>query len=259
MALHRCSQSHLARKHQGSVNDADGYYGTSGWVLPNLADNLYLPSYAPLEGITTPGTSVFASGTYAQDIDDPTQPISGTVADLPEGYWTIAYQSPGPGVEANLYNFTLSGTIPSAHSSLASPSAIWTHRGKMILARPPSAQALQGPCEETTTTITTQQIQAIANDKQIDWIFFRVDNAQAGDTISIFGTGGTNGMASLAAISFDPVPEPANVPARHGTWRRISAQAPIPTVPGATVMASGAAQAHSRHFRSQTTFLGSPD
>lgn len=191
---------------QGSVNDADGYYGTDGWLLPNLANNLYLPSYAPLEGITAPGTSVFASASYAQDIDDPTQPISGTVADLPEGYWTIAYQIPGEGEEANLYNFTLSGTVPSsfligvAFGNLDTPG------------EDPYATA---SFSASVGASSTGQLTAIANNKQIDWIFFRVDNAQAGDTVSIFGTGGTNGLASVAAISFDPVPE---LPVLANVW-----------------------------------------
>jgi len=33
-----------------------------------------------------------------------------------------------------------------------------------------------------------------------------VDGAQAGDVVNLFGTGGANGMASLAIITFDPVP-----------------------------------------------------
>ena len=58
----------------------------------------------------------------------------------------------------------------------------------------------------------TAQIPAIGNNKLIDWIFFKVDNAVAGDTINIYGTSGpvANGGVNLAAVSFDTIPEPAS-------------------------------------------------
>ena len=184
---------------QGSITKANGHYGEDGYILPSYVAGL--PSYAPLSGVTAPGTVAYASGTYAQDVDDPTKPVGPDVANLSAGYWSIAYQMPGAGGEANLYNFTLSGTVPGsfligvAFGNLDTP-----------------AEDAYGTAffRASIGTITTQQIPAIGNDKQIDWIFFRVDNAQSGDTIKIFGTGGAAGMASVAAISFDPVPQPAN-------------------------------------------------
>ena len=184
---------------QGSITKANGHYGEDGYILPSYAAGL--PSYAPLSGVTAPGTAAYASGTYAQDVDDPTEPIGPDVANLSAGYWAIAYQYPGAGLEANLYNFTLDGTVPEsfligvAFGNLDTPAE--------DIYGTASFRASIGP-------ITTQQIPAIANDKQIDWIFFRVDNAQSGDTISLYGTRGAAGMASVAAISFDPVPQPAN-------------------------------------------------
>ena len=147
----------LAPLYNTTTTDPDGYYGTDGYLLPSYVAGL--PSYAPIGGITAPGTSAFASLTYAQDVDDPTATVGPNVANLPAAYWAIAYQAPGASTEVNLYNFTLSGT-----------------------------------------------------NKLIDWIFFKVDNAVAGDTINIYGTSGpvANGGVNLAAVSFDTIPEPAS-------------------------------------------------
>jgi hypothetical protein len=190
----------LAPNGSSTIVDPSGAYGKSGWLLPTIANNTYLPSYAPLSGITTPGTIPYYSPSYAQNVDDPTQPISGDVASLPPGYSTIAYQNPGAGGEANLYNFTLSGTIPNsfmmgiAFGNLASPAEDSYGTGSF-------RAGLNGGAG-------TGQLAAIANNGLIDWLFFRVDNAVPNDTINIYGTGGTSGMASVAAISFDPIPVP---------------------------------------------------
>ena len=190
----------LAPDYTSTTTDPDGYYGTDGYLLPSYTAGL--PSYAPLSGVTAPGTVPYASATYAQDIDDPTQTVGADVANLSAAYWAIAYQFPGAGVEANLYNFTLSGTIPPAF-------LIGVAFGN-----------LDAPAEDIYGTASfraglnggagTGQIPAIGNNKLIDWIFFKVENAVNGDIINIYGTGGAGGMASVAAVSFDTIPEPGS-------------------------------------------------
>jgi len=177
------------------------HYGQSGWILPGLASDLYLPSFAPLAGITAPGTLSFTSATYASNIDDPTATISGSVAALPASFQSIAYQTPGVGAEANLYNFTLSGAIPSsflisiAFGNLANPA-------ENAFGAASYRAGINGGAG-------TGQLTAITNDSQIDWIFFRVDDALAGDTINLYGTAGAAGLASVAIVAFDPIPEPS--------------------------------------------------
>lgn len=175
-------------------------YGLDGWLLPNLVNDTYLPSYAPLSGITAPGTLGFTSGSYAQDVDDPTQPIGPNVANLPAAFWSIAYQSIGAGNEANLYNFTLSGTIPTSFL-LGVAFGNLAHPAEDAFGTASFRAGINGGAG-------TGQVTAIANNMQIDWIFFRVDNAVVGNTVNIYATGGTNGLANLAAISFDTIPEP---------------------------------------------------
>jgi hypothetical protein len=192
----------LAPAYTSTTTDPDGYYGTDGYLLPSYTAGL--PSYAPLSGITAPGTVPYASGTYAQDVDDPTEPVGANVANLPAGYWAIAYQAPGASTEVNLYNFTLSGTIPPAFligiafGNLNTPTE--DYFGTAFF-----RAGLNGGAG-------TAQIPAIGNNKLIDWIFFKVDNAVAGDTINIYGTSGpvANGGVNLAAVSFDTIPEPAS-------------------------------------------------
>ena len=191
----------LAPAYTSTTTDPDGAYGTDGYLLP--AYGAGMPSYAPIGLVTAPGTAAFTSGGYAQDIDDPTQTIGANVANLSAAYWTIAYQMPGAGSEANLYNFELSGpTIPAsfligiAFGNLANPGDNPYGTGSFRAGLNSGAG--------------TGQIPAIGNDMLIDWIFFKVDNAVAGDIINIYGTGGTMGMASVAAVSFDTIPEPAS-------------------------------------------------
>ena len=184
----------------GSIVDSSGYYGKSGYLLPSYSTGL--PTYAPSSGLTGPGTAAYASLTYAQNVDDPTQPISGSVAPLPSPYWAIAYQAPGASTEVNLYNFTLSGTIPSsfllglAYGNLDTPSEDFFGTASF-------RASINGGG-------STAQIAAVPNNKLIDWMFFKVDNAIAGDTFNLYGTSGTSpsGGANVAAVSFDPVPVP---------------------------------------------------
>lgn len=191
-----------------SATIPDGYFGKHGWLLPTLASDTYLPDYAPVSGISAPGTDTFSSATYAADVDDPTQPISGSVADLPfPSFATIAYQVPGAGVEVNLFNFTLSEPVPPSFLlGVAFGNLDWPTENGYNTA---SYRASVGAS-------STAQIPAAGNNKRIDWIFFRVDNATAGDVISLHATAGTLGMASIAVISFDPVPDAEAE--RGGSW-----------------------------------------
>jgi hypothetical protein len=192
-----------------SATIPDGFFGKHGWLLPTVASDTYLPAYAPLSGITAPGTDTFSSATYAADVDDPTQPIGGMVDDLPfPSMAAIAYQAPGSGVEVNLYNFTLSGTVPSSFLlGVAFGNLDWPAENGYNTA---SYRVSLGAS-------STAQIPAPGNNKRIDWIFFRVDDATAGDTVSLHATAGDLGMASIAVIAFDPVPESAE-PDRGGLW-----------------------------------------
>jgi hypothetical protein len=129
--------------------------------------------------------------------------VGADVANLSAAYWAIAYQFPSAGNEANLYNFTLTGpTIPTsfligvAFGNLDTPA-------EDIYGTASFRAGLNGGAG-------TGQIPAIGNNKLIDWIFFKVENAVDGDIINIYGTGGAGGMASVAAISFDTIPEPGS-------------------------------------------------
>ncbi len=186
----------------GTTIDADGYYGTDGYLLPSYIAGL--PSYAPIGGVTAVGTAAVASGTYAQDVDDPTFAPGPNVPNLSAPYWAIAYQAPGvASTEVNLYNFTFSGvTIPNsfllgiAFGNLDAPNEDYFGTASFRAS--------------INNAGSTAQVPAIPNNKQIDWIFFKVDNALAGDTFNLYGTSGpvANGGVNIAAVSFDPVPVP---------------------------------------------------
>lgn len=182
----------------GTAKDADGSYGSLGWIFPVLVSDGELPpfvspDYQPQE------TLIFKSATYAGDIDDPTELSAENVASVPPNFKAIAYQNPGSGKEALLYHLKLQGTVPPsflvglAFGNLSHP-----------LETPYGAASYRAAINDGPTTA---QLPAIGNDGLIDWIFLRVDGAEAGDVVDIFGTGGPNGMASLALITFDPVPQ----------------------------------------------------
>lgn len=182
----------------GTRTDPDGHYGTLGWLLPAIPDQAALPDFATLNDIRSDGTQTFTSPTYSDNLDDPTAAPAPEVDLIPSNFKTIAYQNPGPGNEATLVSIPLTGTIPPdflvgiAFGNLAHPDEDAYSTASF------RASINNGP--------TTKQIPASGNDGLIDWIFFRVQNAVEGDTLQLHGTGGPKGMASIAIITFDPVP-----------------------------------------------------
>lgn len=182
----------------GTAKVAGGAYGSLGWIAPAFESPGDLPPFVSGEQRHPPETLIFKSATYSGDIDDPLDPPGENVASIPADLKAIAYQNPGKAKEALLYDLKLQGTVPPsflvgiAFGNLAHPQE--TPFGAASY----RAAINDGP--------TTAQLPAIANDGVIDWIFFRVDGAKAGDVVNIFGAGGPNGMASLALIAFDPVP-----------------------------------------------------
>ncbi len=182
----------------GIANDADGIYGSLGWIFPAFESTGDMPSFISPTDLPHIETRTFKSSSYAGDIDDPLEPPNANVVNIPQDLKAIAYQNPGEGKEALLYHLKLQETVPPsflvgiAFGNLAHPSE--TPFGTASF----RAAINDGP--------TTAQLPAIANDGLIDWIFFRVDSAQSGDIVNIYGTGGPNGMTNLAIIAFDPVP-----------------------------------------------------
>lgn len=183
----------------GMAKDADEFYASLGWLIPAFESDADLPPFVSGVDIHSPETLIHKSPSYAGDIDDPLESPGKNVASIPPDLKAIAYQNPGTGKEALLYHLKLQGTVPPsflvgiAFGNLSHP-----------LETPYGASSYRAAINDGPTTA---QLPAIGNDGIIDWIFFRVDGAQAGDVVNLFGTGGANGMASLALITFDPVPQ----------------------------------------------------
>ncbi len=182
----------------GTATVKDGFFGALGWTLPGLAAEAELPEFVMLQDLNDPATQTFRSPTYSDDLDDPVVTPAPEVDRIPANFKNIAYQYPGQAAEATLLSIPLTGTIPPAFlvgiafGNLAHPDEDAYSTASF------RASINDGP--------GTKQIPAIGNDGLVDWIFFRVENAVAGDTLHIHGTGGPNGMASIALITFDPVP-----------------------------------------------------
>lgn len=182
----------------GTATDQDGFLGSLGWALPGLPAEAELPEFVMLQDLKNPATQNFRSPTYSDDLDDPVVTPAPEVDRIPANFKTIAYQNPGEGAEATLFSIPLTGTIPPAFlvgiafGNLAHPQEDAYATASF------RASINDGP--------GTKQIPAIGNDGLVDWIFFRVENAAVGDTLHIHGTGGPNGMASIALITFDPLP-----------------------------------------------------
>lgn len=190
----------LAPDYLSTISPSPAYYGQSGWIQPQIVDSNYLPSYvAPAGVVAGLGVTAYSDVSYESDIDDGTEPITGSVAAFPAAYRTIAYSSPGEGIEVNLYNLTLSGTVPS--SFLVGMAFGNLNPGAEAYGAASYRAGLNGGAG-------TGQLAASAMNSLIDWIFFKVDGAGAGDIINLYGTAGAAGMASVALVSFDPVPVP---------------------------------------------------
>jgi len=185
----------------GTITDEDNAYGTLGWNLPtvNGAPSFISPAAA---GTLTANRG----GAGYEPIDDPTEPIGPNVADLPPAFRAIAFQLPAFEGEANLYQLTLQGSIPSSF-------IIGVGFGNLLN---PGENAFGAASYRASVgASTTAQIPAISNDGLTDWIFFRVNEGVAGEVINIFGTSASTngGFVSLAALSYDvtPIPEPGTV------------------------------------------------
>lgn len=182
----------------GTTIDPDGTYGTLGWMLPALGEEAGLPDFFSLHGLKAEGAKIFQSPTYSGDIDDPSATPTAEVDRIPENFKGIVYQTPGQGKEAILVSIPLTGSIPPdflvgiAFGNLAHPQE--------------NAFATASFRASINDSPGTAPVPALGNDGVIDWIFFRVEKAVEGDIINIHGTGGANGMASLAIISLDPMP-----------------------------------------------------
>ena len=182
----------------GTTIDPDGTYGTLGWMLPALSEGAGLPDFVSVHGLKAEGARIFQSPTYSGDIDDPSAAPTAEVDRIPEKFKGIVYQTPGQGKEAILVSIPLTGSIPPdflvgiAFGNLASPQE--------------NAFATASFRASINDNPGTAPVPALGNDGVIDWIFFRVEKAAEGDTIHIHGTGGANGMASLAIITLDPAP-----------------------------------------------------
>jgi hypothetical protein len=182
----------------GTATDTDGFFGSLGWALAAIENEADLPTFVAPQDIKDPETQTFQSPTYSNDLDDPMLAPSPEVDRILPAFKAIAYQEPGPGKEATLYSIPLTGPIPPAFlvgiafGNLAHPQEDAYATASF------RASINDGP--------GTKQIPASGNDGLVDWIFFRVENAVAGDTLHIHGTGGPKGMASIALITFDPAP-----------------------------------------------------
>jgi hypothetical protein len=182
----------LAPLYASTTTDPDGYYGTDGWLMPTSSS---LPSY--ITGFSAGATATLGSG--YQPIDDPTLAIGPTVADISSG---LAYQIPGYTAETTLYTFNVNSSAPSsflmgvAFGNLPLDQSAYNSAGFRV----------------SLGSSDSGAVPALGNNGLIDWIFFQVDGAGAGDVINLYGTGGPNGFTDLAAISFDPVvvPEPSS-------------------------------------------------
>jgi hypothetical protein len=184
----------------GTTTDSDGYYGTDGWGIPTLGG---YPAYIAAAAAGT--LTANRGGAGYEPIDDPTQPVTGTVADLPAAFRAIAYQTPGAGAEANLFQLTLTNV------SATIPSSFLIGVGFGNLATPGENIYGAASYRASVGASTTAQIAAIGNNGLMDWIFFRVDNGLNGDVINIYGKAaeGVN-FVSLGALSFDTIPEPGS-------------------------------------------------
>ena len=182
----------------GVVTDADGFYGSLGWILPSLESNADLPSFvATDEAIQTDEAQLYRSPSYAKDIDNPATKPDKAVPSLGADDQAILYLTPGVGKEGQLCQIKLTGTIPPsflvgiAFGNLAHPEEDTYGSASFRVA--------------INDSPGTPQLPAITNDALLDWIFLRVENAVPGDVIRIYGTGGPAGQTNLALIAFDPV------------------------------------------------------
>lgn len=183
-----------------TISDADNAYGTLGWNLPQFNG---APSFI---AAVAEGTLVANRGNAGYEpIDDPGQPIGPNVSDLPPNFRAIAYQAPGVGGEANLYQLTLQGA--------SIPSSFLLGVGFGNLANPSENPFGAASYRVSIGASNSGQVPAIGNDGLTDWIFFRVNDGVAGDVINVFGTAGSQNFVSVAALSYDvtPVPEPGSI------------------------------------------------
>jgi hypothetical protein len=178
----------------GTQTDADAHYGTDGWIMPGSNS---LPAY--VASFTPP--TVLASG--YEPIDDPSLPVAATVDNVTSG---LAYATGGLSAEIPLYTVTLASGVPSSF-------LMGVAFGNLPLDQ---NTYLGASFRVTVGDSTTGQVGTIENNGLVEWIFFKVEGASAGDVITLYGTtSAITGFTDLAAISFDPVPA---FPVAGGTW-----------------------------------------
>jgi hypothetical protein len=168
-----------------SVYGLDGYQYVAGQSLPTyISGTAFTGSY-----------NLFAY----EPIDDPTLAIGPTVANMAS---SLLYAIPGAGVEfaTPQFTFTVGSTPPASF-------LVGIAFGNFPLA---DSAYLGYSYRVTIGASNSGPVALLGNNGLIDWIFFKVDGATLGDEIKIYGTGGANGFADLAAVSFDTIPEPGS-------------------------------------------------
>lgn len=180
--------------------DGDDTYGTDGyafyltapWETTTSGNQVSLPAY--VSGITDYTTTGLnnTGGAYGKG-DDPTQTVD---ADIPGLYYGIrGFNSRTVGQTYSMFDFTLSSNPADIPDTFRIGVGV---TGANIV---PTAFTLNGVSIPVANSSYSQGM---------TFYFFDVDDASAGETLSLSGTAGWSAMY-LNGFVFDQVPEPATM------------------------------------------------
>jgi hypothetical protein len=183
--------------------DGDGVLGTDGYAFVRGPLEIVNASYGTLSGN---GTSVYnGNGSYAL-VDDPITTPGGAPTTVFGGTWN---PTPGVGIQT-------SGPIATFTATQDMTSADIIRLGIMIDNLDGSAfnsSAIRVTDSNGGDTGLIDVSTTDFNNLTPDWLFVDITNLSSGDTVDIFGTGGTNGFATIGSLSLDSLttPEPTTI------------------------------------------------